>query len=208
MNFTYYCAAYHNSISFLGAWAEITLEGVGASTDIALRPYAPGMLYDNTTVIGSWVETETSNLTSAYEKYNRIVNNVTLSMPHAGLFTAARASKNGILQPDELAGVGEYNIQASVVSPTVNVLCANMNKTEIAPLVYTTWPNAHTTNTTSMPGQVLAAPGYDNDIQLLPGQDYLNSTVLDDIFEWGEKYKRQPPVFPMVSQLASSLHFF
>lgn len=145
------------------------------------------------------IATNSSNMTSAYEKYKRIVNNVTLSMPHAGVFAAARASKNCILQPEELAGVGSYNIEASVISPTVNVLCANMNKTEIAPLIYTTWPHATLANSSSMPGQAVAWPGYQDDIQLIPGQDYLNSTAADDVFEWGAKYKRQPPIFPMVS---------
>ncbi|KUJ11412.1 uncharacterized protein LY89DRAFT_225149 [Mollisia scopiformis] len=190
--------SYHNAISFLSTWGDINAEGAGVSTNIADRPAAPGMLFDNTTVVGSWVAANYSNITSAYEKYSRIVNNVTLSMPHAGLFAAARASKNGILQPEELAGVGEYNIEASVISPTVNVLCANMNKTEVAPLIYTTWPHATVTNSSSMPGQVLAWPGYQDDIQLLSGQQYLNSTAADDVFEWGQKYKRQPPVFPMV----------
>lgn len=198
-------AAYHNAISFLDTWSKINKDGAGVSTDIAQRPSAPGMLFDNTTVVGQWVATNTSNLTASYAQYNRIVNNVTLSMPHAGVFAAARASKNGILQPEELAGVGEYNIEASVVSPTMNVLCANMNKTEIAPLIYTTWPNATMANTSTMPDQAVAFPGYQDDIQLLPGQTYLNSTVVDDIFEWGAKYKRQPPVFPMVSHPPSLL---
>jgi hypothetical protein len=165
------------------------------------------MLFDNTTVSGSWVATNSSNMTAAYEQYQRIVNNVTLSMPHAGLFGAAREAKNNILQPEELEGLGEYYIEASVVSPTVNVLCANMNATAVAPLVYTTWPNATLTNTSSMPGQKLAWSGYQDEIQILPGKSYLNSTDMDDIFEWGAKYGRQPPVFPMVSFLDSCCAF-
>lgn len=157
------------------------------------------MLFDNTTVTGSWVAANSSNMAAAYEKYQRIVNNVTLSMPHAGLFAAAREAKNNILQPEELEGLGEYRIEASVISPSVNVLCANMNKSAVAPLIYTTWPNAKVTNTSSMPGQELAWSGYKHEIQLLPNQSYLNSTDMDDIFEWGPKYSRQPPVFPMVS---------
>jgi hypothetical protein len=195
--------AYHNAISFLATWAKIENSSVGVSSNIAERPPAPGMLFDNTTITGSWVAPDSSNMTVAYEKYQRIVNNVTLSMPHAGLFAAAREPKNNILQPDELEGLGEYNIEASVVSPTVNVLCANVNKTAVAPLIYTTWPNAQLTNTTSMPGQELAWSGYQAEVQILPGKSYLNSTDMDDVFEWGAKYGRQPPVFPMVSLVAS-----
>ncbi len=155
------------------------------------------MLFDNTTVTGSWVQTNTSNLTAAYDKYSRIVNNVTMSMPHAGVFSAAHDAKNGILQPEDLAGVGEYSIRASVVSPTVNVLCVNMNSTELAPLVYTEWPNA-ITNNSDIPNQKIPWSGYEDEIQVQTGQTYLNKTVVDDIFEWGAAYGRQPPVFPMV----------
>ncbi len=157
------------------------------------------MLHDNTTVLGSWIATNGSNMTASYEKYNRIINDVTLSMPHAGIFAAARAQENGILQPEELAGVGEYSIEASVVSPTLNVLCANLNATELAPLIYTEFPNAKLSNTSEIPKQKMPIGGYADDIQLKPGQTYLNRTVVDDIFQWGPGYYRQPPVFSMVS---------
>lgn len=136
------------------------------------------MLFDNTTVTGSWVNTNDSNLTASYAQHNsRVIDNVTLSMPHAGVFTAARSQKNGILQPEELAGVGEYAIEASVVSPSLNVLCVDLTKAELAPLIYNN-----------------SGP----DPQLIPGKDYLNSTVVDDIFLWGQTHKRQPPMFPKV----------
>ncbi len=138
-----------------------------------------------------------SNVTSAYEKYSRIINNATMSFPHAGVFSAAQDPKNGILQPEDLAGLGEYSIRASVVSPSINVLCANMNTSELAPLIYTLWPNPITSGS-DIPGQQIPYSGYQNDVQLLPGQSYLNSTVVDDIFEWGASYARQPPIFPMV----------
>jgi hypothetical protein len=162
------------------------------------------MLFDNTTAIGSWIATNSSNMTASYEQYNRIVNNVTLAMPHAGIAAAAKAPKNGIVQPAELGGVGEYSLKASVVSSAVNVLCANVNETEIAPLICVTWPNATILTSKDNPTQKLAPADYANDVQLLPGESYLNSTVVDDIFEWGSKYHRQPPVFPMVSHILLS----
>ncbi|KAL2067626.1 hypothetical protein VTL71DRAFT_15722 [Oculimacula yallundae] len=188
--------AYHNSITFLDTWAAINAEGIGVSTNLSGRPPAPAMLHDNTTVFGTWVATNTSDMTALYDKYNRIVNNVTLSMPHAGIFDAARATRNAILQPEELAGVGEYAIEASVISPTLNVLCVNINKTELAPLIYTEFPQA-LTNKSAILGQKLAYDGYAKDIQLIPGKEYLNATVVDDIFRWGPTHKRQPPVFPI-----------
>lgn len=45
-----------------------------------------------------------------------------------------------ILTSDQ--GLGEYSIQASVPSPGVNVLCANMSSDEMAPMVYgAQWPS-------------------------------------------------------------------
>ncbi|KAE9376051.1 hypothetical protein N431DRAFT_543398 [Stipitochalara longipes BDJ] len=186
--------AYHNSLAYLDTWTQISKGGEGVSSNLSERPLPVGMLFDNTTVTGSWVQTNTSDLTVAYEKYARIVNNVTMSMPHAGVFSAAHDAKNGILQPKDLEGVGEYSVRASVVSPTINVLCVNMNSTELKPLVYTQWPYAKTNNSDN--GKI-AWSGYQNEIQLQPGQTWLNKTVVDDIFEWGATYARQPPVFPM-----------
>jgi hypothetical protein len=155
------------------------------------------MLYDNTTVTGSWIMLGDSNITAAYQQHKRVINNVSLAMPHAGVFAAARNSKNDILQPEELLGLGEYQVRASVVSPVVNVLCVNMNEDELAPLIYNKWPHAVTTPSL-VPNQTFAWHGYEGENKPVPGQQYLNSTVVDDLFQWGEKYKRQPPVFPMV----------
>jgi hypothetical protein len=189
--------AYHDSINFLETWTTIEQEGVGSSKDLANRPKPPAMLYDNTTVAGSWVETSFGNITEAFEKYGRIINNVTLSMPHSGLLAASKLANNGILQPTDLEGLGEYSIRASVVSPSVNVLCVNMLESEIDPLIYVTFPNAHITKDPST-NQSQASTSYADDIHPIDGKTYMNSTAVDDIFLWGEKYQRQPPVFPMV----------
>lgn len=148
--------AYHNSLAFLSTWQSISYGGVGVSSNIADRPPPVGTLYDNTTVTGSWVETASSNMTATYSKYSRLINNVTMSMPHPGVRSAALDEINGILQPEDLAGVGEYSVRASVVSPTINVLCVNMMESEVAPLIYTEWPNAKTVNGTNNSGQKLA----------------------------------------------------
>jgi hypothetical protein len=60
--------AYHNAASFLGSWALVREGGEGASTEIAFRPNASGLLFDNTTVIGSWITTDSSNMTASFEK--------------------------------------------------------------------------------------------------------------------------------------------
>lgn len=58
------------------------------------------MLYDNTTVQGSWIHVY--NTTERSETFKRIINNVSMAMPHAGVFSAARDPLNDILQPEDL----------------------------------------------------------------------------------------------------------
>lgn len=156
------------------------------------------MLFDNTTAVGSWIDTDKSNLMEAYAKHGRIINDVSLAMPHAGVWAAARHEKNNILQPEELDDLGKYELTAAVTSPSVNVLCANAKDSELAPIVFATWPNSGmevkvSNDTVTPPAK------WGDGIQITDSQKYLNSTDLDDIFQWGEKYQRQPPIFPLVS---------
>lgn len=46
---------------------------------------------------------QNSNMTQLSEKFKRTVNNVTMAMPHAGVFGAARDPRNGIVQPQDLS---------------------------------------------------------------------------------------------------------
>lgn len=157
------------------------------------------MLYDNVTVYGTWIETQYSDVSASYDRWSRIVNNVSLAMPHPGVYTAAiNESMNRILQPSDLDGTGSYNVTGSVVSPAVNVLCVNMDKDELAPLVYTAWPHANTTTTGIDDQFKAAATDWDTtDVPVYSDTEWLNSTVVDDIFRWGEKYNRRPPVFEL-----------
>jgi hypothetical protein len=183
----------------MSTWAAINSNGTGASPDILERPPGIAMLFDNTTVQGNWIMP--SNMSANYEKFNHTINNVTMAMPHANVFAAARDPKNNIMQPNELDGVGGYSIRASVPSPSVNIMCVNVARAELAPLVYTEWPNA-TTNASNIAGQRMPWVGWDDQVTKSirnTNTSYLNSTPLDDIFRWGEKYTRRPPVFGMVS---------
>ncbi len=194
--------AFHNYLSFLGNWSAINDNGWGngTSTDLSKRPPVFGLLNDNTTVTGQWVQTSHSDMTANFEKFRRVINNVTMSFPHANVLPAARNRINNILQPEDLNGVGQYMVRASVVSPTINVLCVNAMSSEIDPLIYTNWPNSTTENTTGIPGQVHAAnPQYIGEMNSTRwDQRFLNSTPVDDIFEWGPKYNRSPAAFPQV----------
>jgi len=189
--------SYHNLLTFMTEWQRVHYGGnaTGAPT-LATRPNGKHSLFDNTTMTSAWIETGSGDPAALFKVHNRIVNNVTLAMPHPGVYAAATNPINGILQPRELSGVGEYSIRAAVVSPAVNVMCVNMKKAELKPLVYTEWPNV-VTEETGMPGQTRGHATWFNEVPPPRGNEWLNRTVVDDIFEWGEKYKRRPPVFQM-----------
>ena len=50
------------------------------------RPRVTATLYDNVTVTGTWINQNYSDPMDSYEKYKRIINNVTLAVPHPGKF--------------------------------------------------------------------------------------------------------------------------
>lgn len=198
--------SYRDLLSFMATWSDVYENGTSKLTEMKDRPRPTSLLYGNMTMTASWIETQHSNVTASFEKYGRIINNVTMAMPHPGVYAAAKSAKNDILQPDDLGGVGQYAIRAGVVSPALNVMCVNVAPKEIAPLIYSTWPNSNTTKT-GIGKQVIPAdlknwqrevPYWKNS----KGEDeYLNRTVLDDIFKWGPKYGRRPPVLSSVSLL-------
>ncbi|KAL8972230.1 MAG: hypothetical protein Q9197_002873 [Variospora fuerteventurae] len=185
--------AYHNYMQYLSNWTSNIAAGRGSS-DLSVRPAPLAQLYDNTTVEGSWVSiqnmTELSRQHSP-SNYRRVVTNVTMAMPHAGVFGAMRDPINNILQPEHLeASLGSHPVEhASVPSPVINVLCASMQKEELASIVYSEWPRGNGTAV-----NVTGWPSVGFDIPVHPS--WLNSTPVDDLFGFGEKYERRPPVFP------------
>ncbi|KAL8699480.1 MAG: hypothetical protein Q9224_001394 [Gallowayella concinna] len=181
--------AYHNYMQYLSNWTTSIAKGTG-SDQLSQRPLPLGMLHDNTTIEGSWIHEENVTETSqkySLDDYKRIVVNVTMAMPHAGVFAAVRDPVNNIMQPQDLNGLGEYIVQASVPSPVTNVLCSTMRKEELAPMVYTDWPGSNGTATN--------LTGWPNDFGIPQWPGWLNSTAVDDLFGFGEKYGRRHPVF-------------
>lgn len=182
--------SYRDLLSFMSMWSTMRGNGTLGHRDLARRPKGTNLLYHNTTMTAAWVETWNSNVTASHEKYQRIVNNVTMAIPHPGVYAAATSPKNTIQQPHELAGIGGYMIRASVVSPAINVMCVDMSKEDVKGLIYDEWPNHNP-----------AAKGdkWKDDIPVSFKQngepEYLNTTTVDDIFKWGPKYGRRPPVF-------------
>ncbi|KAJ4247168.1 hypothetical protein NW762_013307 [Fusarium torreyae] len=200
MNVQFSGQSYRNLLNYMSTWTDISTNKSKTSTEMKKRPGGTTLLHDNTTMWSTWIETEHSDVAAQYDETGRIINNVTLALPHPGIYAAATNRKNGILQPDDLAGVGEYSIRAGVVSPSVNVMCVDMDKDELAPLVYTTWPNAKVNNT-DIPGQKTGWAGWTGEVpQPIDNKKkdyYLNRTDVDDIFKWGPKYERRPPVFQL-----------
>lgn len=179
---------YHNYQRYLSAWQSWNRVGDGSS-DQHIRPPGFGLLYENTTVTGQWIEI--SNTAEESKENGRIVNRVSLAMPHAGVFAAARYGENDIMQPEELNSEGTYSLRASVPSPVLNVLCANANETELAPIVYAAWPN---NETAEIPKWNSDGPTIRNNATTT------NTTVLDKLFGWTkkdtERFTDFPPVFP------------
>ncbi|KAL4922071.1 hypothetical protein BDW62DRAFT_76928 [Aspergillus aurantiobrunneus] len=179
--------AYHNYQAFLHDWSLVTEGHKPSSTDLAARPRPTGSMHDNTTVEGSWIDR--ADMAELSNRYGRVVHNVTAAMPHGGIIAAANHPDNAIIQPQDQSGEGRYDLDASVPSPAVNVLCVGMTAAELAPLVYTEWPNTagdfHAVNwTTDVPPNVPDP------------EHWRNRTVVDDIFGFGPDYPGQyPPIF-------------
>ncbi|KAL4875706.1 hypothetical protein BJY04DRAFT_154368 [Aspergillus karnatakaensis] len=178
--------AFHNYQAFLHEWSLVTDGTRPSSTKPGSRPQPTGSVYDNTTVAGSWIDQ--ADMSVLWQEYGRIVHNVTAAMPHGGIIAAANHPDNDINQPRDQSGEGVYELEASVPSPAVNVLCAGMTKEELAPLVYTKWPNHGEFNpvtwTIDVPEDV-------------PHPDtWANRTVVDDLFGMGPDYPGQvSPIF-------------
>lgn len=174
------------SVTFLGTWTDLVRNGT-ASNVLAERPEGFALINENTTVTAPWVEA--INMTEKYAEFNVIINNVSMAMPHPGVMQAASDPINKLMQPEELDGLGVYNIIASVPSPVIHVLCATLNKTQLKPLVWSQWDeNANQTfNASTWPAQLSYPMAYLNDT--------LNGTPYSEIFGWGSALDTWPPVF-------------
>ncbi|KAF2711947.1 hypothetical protein K504DRAFT_372170 [Pleomassaria siparia CBS 279.74] len=173
---------YHNYQRYLAFWSNQADNGNGTS-DQTQRPPGFALLYENTTVVANWIDIIDTKAVSKVKE--RVVNNVSLAMPHSGVFQAARDARNNILQPEELNSEGNYFLKASVPSPVMHVLCANMKQEELEPIVYDEWPDAEEVNINNW-GLLSANATTKND------------TVVDDIFGWTKESPTgvdYPPVF-------------
>jgi hypothetical protein len=95
----YAAHSYYNYQRYISDWSTIARNGNG-SADPLLRPKGYAMIFENTTVTSPWVDLENSNVTKNSADHQRIINNVTLALPHSGVPGAAWDSINNILQPE------------------------------------------------------------------------------------------------------------
>ncbi|EEU37762.1 uncharacterized protein NECHADRAFT_88157 [Fusarium vanettenii 77-13-4] len=154
------------------------------------RPVGYTLLHDNVTLEATRVDTEYSDVAASYERWGRIIDNVTVSIPHPSVWSASRFPRNKILQPEDLSNAGGFSIRAAVVSPTLNTLCVNIDKEELAPLVYTEFPYSE---------KDFSEEEYSESSFEIWAEEEMskwdNSTIVDDVFRWGSKYGRRRPVF-------------
>lgn len=152
---------FRNLDSWLATWQDRTRSNEAVETlQAAPRPPPVAILFENTTVHGQWIYPSNENITADSARHKRLVQNVTLAMPHTNVLHAARSSRNQLLQPHDLQGAGEYYLKAAVPAPALNVLCAGVSEEELKPML-----------------AVNNTPGS------RPPQDDF-TTALDDIFDW------------------------
>ncbi|KAK5105095.1 hypothetical protein LTS08_001369 [Lithohypha guttulata] len=127
-----------NGFRNLGSWRNKWAERQASSTNTdgnSPRPLPISILFENTTVTGQWINDLYGDIERQSKQYGRLVQNVTMAMPHANVYHAARDQMNRILQPDDLSGSGEYFLQAAVPAPALNVLCVGADDWEVNLLV-------------------------------------------------------------------------
>lgn len=175
---------FHNYYAYLSIWESVARSGNGSKI-LRNRPPGYALLNDNTTVTAPWIEQRDINMTKLNEEWGRIVVNVSMAMPHAGVVSAAMHPINQIMQPDELDNQGLYRVHASVPSPVVHVLCAMMAEEDLAPFIS---ENVSETLKASLP------PNYNR------SDPYLGGTPWDNLFRWGPSHGESnwPPVFPKI----------
>ncbi|KAL9084108.1 MAG: hypothetical protein Q9159_005403 [Coniocarpon cinnabarinum] len=187
--------------TWLGNWTR-WVNASGGSDDLRRRPPPYSLVSDNTTAVGQWIEID--NMTVNSNNFNRIVNNVTMAMPHAGIIDAAINKNNSILQPKVNDGFGAYNIHASVASGALNVLCAEMTKEELRPFVYTEWPNAN--KSLDFANWVNNYAPHSEYVPNYGPNEWLNSSIVDQIFGFGPVFgQRRPPIFPRYPTVYNTL---
>ena len=89
-------ARFHNYMQYLSNWSDAVDYRNGSTSGIN-RPPPLAMLADNTTIQGAWMKS--IDMEECYNRYGRLVNSVTMAMPHTGVVEASRLGENGMASP-------------------------------------------------------------------------------------------------------------
>lgn len=87
----------------------------------------------------------------------------------------------------DLQNAGSYTVTARVPSPILTATCVNANRTELAPIVYETWPHAIRTNKSIDSTDFWPLRAFND------GSNTNNHTVLDDLFGWRDEQDDATP---------------
>ncbi|CAO2655079.1 Nn.00g118120.m01.CDS01 [Neocucurbitaria sp. VM-36] len=177
VKWAYLCGA--NFVNYMSTWSEKSLiTNPSSSTHLDDHPPVFATLDNNITVTTAWVDVQDIKTES---DQGRIVNNITIAVPHRGVPDAARTNKN-VLQLDDLSNAGFYTIEAKVASPALNALCVNANTSDLEPIIYATWPNARKFENISDINRFWPIESFqDSNINMN------NQTALDSVFGWKDE---------------------
>lgn len=160
--------ALNNYYHYLAHWAELNFVEKDITTQ-RKRPPGVALWHENTKVTGQWINVV--NDTGSLKEHSRVVDNVSLAMPHPS-----------VSRPNLLRRSGrDYSLHASVPSLVTRVLCANILEAELRPIVFSMWGN-----------KVFNATVWD-------GISNKNDTAVDEIYGWTKRdptLMDYPPVFP------------
>lgn len=174
----------YNQAEFLADWNAIT-QTPNVTSDQSKRPARIALPYANATLVPQWIGN--INTTELSRKFQRVINNVSLALPHVGVVNSVHEQRNSMPLSTDSNSVQPFLVWASVPSPVMNVLCVHMNKTELSPIVYDSWNNETVNSTTWTPAEQMSLA------------TTTNNTVVDDIFGWTKKDQvtmlDYPPVF-------------
>ncbi|KAI1561785.1 hypothetical protein A1F96_07162, partial [Pyrenophora tritici-repentis] len=192
-----------NFVRYMSAWDDNVARQdppSWMSEKITERLPIGAALDNNITVTTAWLDDH--DIEADSKKAGRIVNNITIAVPHRGVPSAARNTENDLLQPEDLHDGGSYSIHAQVASFALNVLCVNANEEELAPIIYETWPNGIPMDDRSKAVNWWPVLGFPE------GTNTNNKTVLDDIFGWKDEdvdHSRARPIFLKYPKAANTI---
>ncbi|OAP63705.1 hypothetical protein AYL99_02932 [Fonsecaea erecta] len=175
---TYNAESLNNYRMFAANWSTWGQSNHQQTASYENRPIPITTMYDrtNTTIMGQFITPGRENITADSERHGRLVQNLTIAMPHLNVLNAVQDARNHIIQPADLVG-SEYLIEASVPAPTLNVVCVGLSRSEVLPLVV---------NMSDVPADQQAT--FVNP----------NPTAVDEIFSWANAFENNdnPPTLP------------